>query len=281
MLQYGFAKTVRIAERLGAGRVPGAAAVFRLLHQRINRGGLRLVDVQGFKMYVDPRDSVVASHLIANGVWEPEETRLFRERVWRDAVVIDVGANIGYYSLLAAQAGATVYAFEPEPHNFDLLQRNVALNGFEVRAFQVGAADKRGTMPLFVDIANAGAHSLVQGAVPHRGHRLDVELVPLDDLAIDTERLVIKMDVQGAEGLVCQGARRLLSRPCDTTIFMEFWPEALAQSGVNPVEHLRWFEDAGYTIQVIGGEQVTALQALAACQGHDTFSRYVNLLLHH
>lgn len=285
VIQVGFAKAVRAAEKMGAGRVPGAATIYRALHKRINRGEIRLLPLaeHDLSMYVDMGDIVIAGHLLATGVWEPEETLLFTQAVNRDSFVIDVGANIGYYTLLAAKRGATVYAFEPEPHNFDLLQRNIALNDFEnVAALRQAVANISGKGPLYMNDANLGAHSLIGSAVPVKVGEVEVELVTLDDLAdeVGNRSLVVKMDVQGAEGLVCQGGRRLFSLPVETTVFMEFWPEAIASSGIDPLAHLRWFKDAGYSLQIVGGEVVTPEQAVEACRGHASADRYVNLVLH-
>ena len=82
-------------------------------------------------MFVDLRDSAVATHLFVSKTWEPEETKLVSRLLEEGDVFVDVGANLGYFTLIASDAvGKTgrVFAFEPEPNNFSLLQKNVEVN---------------------------------------------------------------------------------------------------------------------------------------------------------
>jgi tRNA G37 N-methylase Trm5 len=90
----------------------------------------RTVDVDGHFFYLDPHDSLGLSVM---GSFEPAETELMRQRVRPGATVLDIGANIGYFTLLMARCvgpSGHVYAFEPEPKNFELLQHNVRRNNY-------------------------------------------------------------------------------------------------------------------------------------------------------
>ena len=81
------------------------------------------------KMFVDTRDLLIAPWLLIHGEWEPEETDLVKKLVKLGDVFVDVGANLGYYSLIAARAGAShVYAFEAQPSTYELLGKNVIIN---------------------------------------------------------------------------------------------------------------------------------------------------------
>ena len=81
------------------------------------------------KMYVDTRDLLIAPWLLIHGEWEPEETELLKKIIKPGDVFVDVGANLGYYALLAARVGAShVYAFEAQPSTYELLGKNVIIN---------------------------------------------------------------------------------------------------------------------------------------------------------
>src|SRR5664279_1756690 len=105
---------------------------FRLSRLLLRSGGNeQQIQVFGKRMYVDLRDSAVSTNLFVNHVWEPEETNVILGLLHEGDVFVDVGANIGYFTLLASHAvGRTgkVFAFEPGPGNVRLLRKNVEAN---------------------------------------------------------------------------------------------------------------------------------------------------------
>lgn len=93
-----------------------------------------LIDVQGSKMWVDAEDYAISYYLITRGIYEPRETNLFKKIVRHGMTVIDLGANIGYYTLIASKLvgeSGKVYAFEPEPDNFNILVKNININNLK------------------------------------------------------------------------------------------------------------------------------------------------------
>jgi FkbM family methyltransferase len=235
-----------------------------------------VVSVNGFSMVVDPRDEVVGAHLIHGKAWEPYETELFTKSITPGMVVVDVGANIGYYTLLAARAvgpeGAVV-AFEPDPVNFKLLSRNVASNGLadRVALVQCAVADRNGTVTLFHDRDNFGAHSFAEKNLVRAGS-VEVSCSTLAE-ALGEQGLdyvdLLKVDVQGAEGLVFEGAKKVLAYN-RIRIFMEYWPSGLRRVGTDPVQLLRmlasechfrmsWIdEEDSRLVKFVDPEKVTA-----------------------
>ncbi len=202
-------------------------------------------------MWVDTRDRVLSTHLLGEEIWEPAETAAFLTHAREGMCVFDVGANIGYYTLLAARAvgpSGRVHAFEPEPHNFEFLTRNIAENRFtNVRPVNAAVSNERGVVRLHLDDANFGAHSFEAGSVPTpSGRSLEVETVRLDDFVEEARSVeagvLVKIDVQGAEALVIEGGSRLFALP-RITVLMEFWPVALSRAGA----------DAGRLLEIIGG----------------------------
>ena len=254
--QRAFSRLVARLSRTEAERIPGARAAYARVHRLVFPGGEQRVLANGMPMWVDTRDRVLSTHLLGEGVWEATETAAFLAHAREGTCVFDVGANMGYYTLLAARAvgpSGCVFAFEPEPHNFDLLARNVAENGFtNVRLVRAAVSSGPGGARLHVDEANFGAHSFEAGSVPTpSGRSVEVETVPLDDFveaARPFEAVLVKIDVQGAEALVVEGGRRFFALS-PMTVFMEFWPEAIARSGAEPRRLLDALGGLGFRLE--------------------------------
>src|SRR5262245_590665 len=126
--------------------------------------GVRLdyVDgVFGHRMYLDKLDSL---QLSLRKVYEPIETRLVMDLVKPNQVVLDIGANIGYYTLIFSKLvgpGGRVYAFEPHPTNFSLLDRNVQTNGYKnATVVRKAVADATGSLKLYESELNSADHRI-------------------------------------------------------------------------------------------------------------------------
>ena len=288
-IQRAFSQLAVALSRAGVARVPGARQAYALLHRLVFPGGERRIVVNGMPMWVDTRDRVIATHLLGDEVWEPLETAAFLAYAQEGMCVFDVGANIGYYTLLAARAvgpSGRVYAFEPEPHNFELLTRNVAENGFtNVRPINAAVSNRAGVVRLHLDDANFGAHSFDPGSVRNSsGRSVEAETVQLDDFADEARAfagVLVKVDVQGAEGLVVEGGRRLLALP-KVTAFMEFWPEALARAQADAARLLVDLENLGFRFEDIESPEakrrsLRPAEILETCRGPT--QSWMNLLL--
>lgn len=133
---------------------------------------------------------------------------------------VDVGANVGSYTVLAAGGtGARVTAFEPIAPSFGHLERNVALNGLHsrVRCLQVGASDRSGKLPFSTGLDTVN-HVLAPGEdVP----AADIPVERVDDVLGDDTPVLIKIDVEGHEVAVVRGASRILSRSDVAAVIME------------------------------------------------------------
>lgn len=267
--------------------VPGAHRLHRRVYEGIRPAEVEVL-VNGFSMVVDPRDEILGALLIRGKDWENYETQLFTEAIAPGMVVIDVGANIGYYTLIAARAvgsEGTVVAFEPEPDNFRLLSRNVDGSGFSDRVtlIQGAVGAKDGTATLFRDFDNLGAHSLAEenlvsvGSVEVPSFRLAEALVQRGIERID----ILKLDAQGAEGLVIGGAKEMLLRN-PVRVFMEYWPTGLRRMGTDPEALLRMLsEDCGFGMCWIDEEQVELVNFVdpEAVMARCGDAGYLNLIL--
>jgi FkbM family methyltransferase len=182
-------------------------------------------------------DRHVSRRLREEGIWEPYETALVLAALQPGDVFVDVGANIGYYPVIATDRvgpGGAVLAFEPDPANFRLLEENLRLNHCRpvASSFRVGLADKAGAGRLYLSTDNAGDHQIF--ATGGDRHSLAITLCRGADFLRDKlQRLdLLKIDVQGAEYAVMAGLLPLLVElPRLPRIIIELTPLSLRQAG--------------------------------------------------
>lgn len=159
---------------------------------------------------------------------------------------VDVGANVGYFTLLAASLGARVIAYEPTPAVFARLRQNVALNGFDnVMLVNAAVADQRGTLTLYQSPDDPEANNLFGDG----DHSVEVAAVALDDDL--KERGVqkvdlLKIDAEGAEPMVLLGSARLLSGSSAPSVILEVNPVTLRSANSEPAALLEALETKGY-----------------------------------
>src|SRR6185503_6407505 len=145
---------------LGLHRIGWLSRFHEQVSKKLIHDGIRLIDIDGQKLYVKADSSHIANSLLTLGVWEKLETEIFLSLIKPHMTVLDVGAHIGYYTLLAAKRVKQVYCFEPDPETFQLLSRNVRTNGHtNVGCFQSAVSDKTGRANFHVD-SEAWANSL-------------------------------------------------------------------------------------------------------------------------
>lgn len=199
-------------------------------------GRLLSIRYRGFKFYIDLGDGVISWRLLLGIGYEEKSKDLAMSLVRLGDCVIDVGANIGDYTLpFSAVVGpkGRVIAFEPAHRSFIVLQKNIGRNGARnVEAYEAAVGDADGTCTLCYDATNFGGNSLSASAMVAVGTGFKVPLKRLDTFC-ESARIVpdlIKADVQGAESLMLTGATRLLEND-RTAFWIEFWPAGLVAFG--------------------------------------------------
>lgn len=259
MLFSLFRKVVKPLTGKGLGRHPLVRKMFYFLYRWLAPKGIILIKVREHKMYVDTRDmGIVTTMLFIRGSWERGTTRLFEDIIQKGMVVLDVGANIGYFTLIAAKLvgeEGKVFAFEPEPYNFDLLVRNLKLNGYHnVIPTQKAISDKNGRATLFLDKTQWGLHSLSRENVTNsNGNSIEVDVQTLDDFFKDSGDRVdfAKIDVQGAELAVIQGMENIIENNKDLKMVVEFCPVDLIRFSSSPEEFLNRLIGYGFKLYQI------------------------------
>jgi len=170
--------------------------------------------------------------------------------------VADLGAHNGYYTLLAARqigAAGRIFAFEPDPTNYDSLVRNIRLNGYEnvVTAEQKCVGDKSEMVTLTVVEEGSRSASLHMHPGMHVKKQYAVECVALDDYMPTATLDVVKMDVEGNELSALRGMQSVLARSQQIKVFAELHPTMLAGQGVTAEEYVSAFEKLGFHLSVI------------------------------
>jgi FkbM family methyltransferase len=196
---------------------------------------------------------IIQQYLYYFGVWEPHLTRWITQKLQPGDTFIDVGANIGYFSLLASslvgEAGAVV-AIEASPRTFVLLENNLARNHVtNVRALNVAASNRHGVAQVFRGHAsNIGLTTIIKDEdLPYE---CDVVTAPLGALLLPVESQnarVIKIDVEGAEWAVAASMVPLLrGSRADLEVIVEIDPGPLAKQGKCPGDVMKIFREAGF-----------------------------------
>ncbi len=215
---------------------------------RLPGGGFLTVDMKewsGRQMYL--------------GIYETDETKLIKSLLRPGSIFIDGGANIGYFTVIAAAiVGNTgkVYSFEPVPWLNDILSSNIAINHFSnVVISNVALSSFSGITDLYVSEVGAINGAASMASSPRRQARISVETISLDEylrnLGADHVDL-IKLDIEGAEVQALKGAYELLSRPDAPALIVEVNPFLLQRLNIpiEMIEHI--ITGYGYTLKVIG-----------------------------
>ncbi len=277
--------------RLGFKKLPGAERLYIFMKRRLRPPGTVLLESHGNLMYADSKDEGVLPLLQAGGIYEEFETALFKSLLEPGMVVADIGANIGHYSLIAARMvgdSGHVYSFEPDPHNYELLVRNIELNGFKnVTAINKAVSGEPGTLTLFLDKYNLGGHSLARDNVLIDAGRVQVETVTLDSYFTHESGRgrvdVMKVDTQGAEGFIVEGGRRLLEEN-EVSVLMELWPFGLRNAGYDPDNLVVNLERLGFGFKLIDSDAgearaMEAAEVVELCDSLRASDQFVDLFL--
>jgi len=176
---------------------------------------------------------------------------LVKKEIKNGDVVLDLGAHIGYYTLIFAKLvgdEGRVIAFEPDPSNFALLKKNVEINGFKnVELVNKAVSNQTGPARLYLSKHSAVAHRIYD--VNDGCKSIEIEAIRLDEYFINYKGRVdfIKMDIQGAEGAAIQGMKGLLKNN-DLKLVMEYSQKRAVHFGMSSQEYIKLLGEYGFKI---------------------------------
>lgn len=214
--------------------------------------GTARVSHHGFRLLIDMHDRVIGHELYVGREWEPYVISTFPLLGLEGTTAIDVGANIGVHTLEMSKATGTagrVIAFEPESRSFELLVRNLSLNGVtNVSAENVALGDHPGRARLAEHPWNLGDHQILLESESSSRPVQEVQLATLDDFCLrlgPNTVSMIKIDVQGYEAQVLRGAEATIDSNPDVWILLEI--PSIRSRQLTPSRVLvRWLVERGF-----------------------------------
>lgn len=193
------------------------------------------------KMYLNPNDISVAAHIALDGIWEKEITRAWLSVLGADDVVLDIGANFGYFGLLSGQftnkKKAKIVLFEANPHIVPYVKKSASLNWLNeqtvIENLAVSNNNEEVTLTLLKDYAGSSSVQPFQHLdnYMHKKMQLEVEeSIRVKGVTIDSycnknnidKVNLIKMDIEGYEEKAYEGMRETIRRSPAVTMFIEF-----------------------------------------------------------
>lgn len=244
-----------------------------------------VVEADGQLYHVDPRDRVSGLLMRRRGFLNPPETWLYKRLLRPGMVAVDLGGNIGYFTLLFARSvGATgrVIAFEPDAGNMGMLRRSAEENGYaNVTPEMCAVADTVGEISLWQAPENFGDHRVRRTAMDRPS--VTVPLVTLDSYFAPGSRVdFVKMDIQGAEQAALTGARRVLEENPGIVIAAEYWAEGIREYGGDPAAMLHDLAAMGFRLSMIGepGTRPTPIEGADGIERLAASPKTYDLLFH-
>ncbi len=251
LMQQSFIGNLLRRARPIVDRVPAIAGMYRRVRDERALGAQPIMTPLGFR--------IAGNVEMEQGTFEREEVRIVQQLLKQSDVMINVGANIGYYCCLALSSGVRVVAFEPVPLNLRYLIKNVDANGFSdaIEIFPIALTDRSGVVSLF-----GGGHgaSMIPGwsgtAQTNVGRTPANTIDNVLSGRFEGQRCLIIVDIEGAESTLIKGASQFLARDPKPVWMIEVCVTEHQPNGVAVNPLLLWTFDqmwaAGYDAFAIG-----------------------------
>lgn len=217
----------------------------------------------GYLMQVNPTEHI-QQQLFWYGYYEKEVIAVWETLMQSDFTVLDIGANTGYYSLIASRKAKQVYAFEPSSVMRIELEQNIALNSIQNISIEPYAvSDQSGVATIYLSGSDNTGMSGLQPPENFSGATEQVNMISIDDWIVSkgSPRInAIKIDVEGAEMKVLKGMRQLLLRVSPEIVLIEVIDSLLSKYGNKTEDIFNFFTNAGYKpFEVLPGPKIREL----------------------
>jgi FkbM family methyltransferase len=237
-------------------------------------GPYELIETDMGPLWMLTRDEVMRPYLTRCGNWDQSTGALLRRLLRPGARFLDVGANVGYFSLFVHRLALDIQieSVEPHPVLHNLLQANMWANGVDARIHNTALGEQRRLLPMRSPDMNPG-DSRVGVKTPDSRYDLVVPVLTADELLAGRAFDVAKITVQGFEPEVVLGMERVVRESPAIVLVVDFWPRAIEDRGLDPLEVLERYRRMGFHIAVNddgGTGTCTAENVLDHCRSAGT-----------
>lgn len=204
----------------------------------------------GMPIVVNGHDKCVCLFIRSVGYWDSNETSFIKNFIKPGMKIVEVGANFGVHALRMAELVGSkghIDTFEANPHVSKYLRMSIALNHLEslVTLHDAAAGNKAGEIHPTYGLSNIGAGHLVNDA---NKHTVTTKMVRLDDILANQKVDLLKMDAEGSEGKIIEGAKKLIEDNPNLIIMMEWAQSHLRWQGTSPTTLINYFKDSGFKV---------------------------------
>jgi len=194
------------------------------------------VKINKQKFYANNYNRLLALLLWKFKFLEKNELRFVNQIIKKNMNVIDIGSNIGLYTILLANLigkGGKVFSFEPEPNNFRLLRKSIYANKItNVVPYEIAIGDKKEETYLNVSSINSGDNRLNSNSIYH--YKIKAKKDKLDNILLKNSNIdFIKMDIQGGEFLALQGMKNILKQNDNLIVLFEFDTKLIRKANIS------------------------------------------------
>jgi len=222
-------------------------------------------DFGKFKMVLDKTDVDISQQIKVHGWYEDEkfESQIFSEHLKQGMTVLDLGGNIGFYTMLARSIvglQGKVITFEPFPSNANLIRSSIEENSFDnVIVVEAAVSDTIGKTILYLSPDACSEHSLLNLHFKYNREpvqkNIQVDIITVDNYLannIDNFKVdFIKMDIEGSESHAIKGMKKVFEENKQMNLMTEFWPNGFKVDGSEPLDFLEAIEGSGFEINNI------------------------------
>ena len=210
------------------------------------------IQLKGFRLYANSPDRILALLFWKWSILEGFESNYILNKIEPGWTVIDIGANIGFYTVqFSKKVGkyGKVFAVEPSFNNVYLLKKNVRVNQLKnVHIIEKAVSSKTGDGNLYLSTGHSGDHRIYNTV--NKRECIPIQTITIDYLTKNEKQVdLIKMDIQGAEYLSIPGMNRTIKKFPNVKIVSEFSPKLLTESGGSPDQFLDYFLDEGFSLK--------------------------------
>ncbi len=207
------------------------------------------IEINGMRLYL-PKQDISTEKMMVKRTYEPIETKQIIKNIIQNDIVVDIGSNIGYYTILVSRIvgdKGKVYAFEPNKEILPILKKNIEINSCKnVSIIQKAVSEKNGRIKFYLMEENKAQSSTYKSG--ESNEEVEVDSVSLDKFFSGKKKPnFIKMDIEGGELNALKGAKKLLKK--NIKIFLEYKPLKLKRQGLDPEEIKKILMDNKFKIK--------------------------------